>query len=109
MSRIASTLPDVRRALIAAATAIGLVVIGGCSADQGDFKTQAEKLIKSDLRVEQSTGTTFTKAECAPPKSTKVGTQYSCVAIAVDGSTWDFSVKIQSKNTIFIDDYKQRT
>lgn len=85
-----------------------MLLVGGCSADQSDFKQQAEKLIKSDIRVEQSTGTRFTKAECAPPKSTAVGTRYSCVAIAVDGSTWDFSVRIESKNTIFIDDYKQR-
>ena len=84
-------------------------MVAGCSTDPGDFKQQAEKLIKSDSRVEASTGTTFTKAECAPPKSTDIGTQYSCVAVAVDGSTWDFSIKIQSKNTIFIEDYKQRS
>ncbi len=99
-----------RASNLAVAAVVGAVLLAaGCAADQGDFKREAENLIKSDSRVEASTGTTFTKAECEPPKSAAVGNRFSCVAIAVDGSTWDFSIQIQAKNTIFIDDYKQRS
>ena len=93
-------------ALAVVATAVGL--LGACTPDQTDYKHEAESFIKGDERVPAATGTTFTKAECTPPANTKVGTKYSCVAVAADGTTWDFAVQITAKNRFEIVDYKAR-
>ncbi len=83
-------------------------MLGACSADQTDFKHQTEKFLKSDERVVAATGVAFTKAECQAPVSTKVGTRYSCVASAVDGTTWDLAAEITAKTSFQITDYKAR-
>ena len=81
-----------RSLLTAAGLAIsGALLLGACSADQTDFTKQTEKFIEGKA------------------VATKVGSTYSCVATAADGSTWDFSAKIDKKNSFKIDDYKQRS
>jgi hypothetical protein len=94
--------------LILSSAAGALLLLSSCSADQVDFKTQTETFIRSETAAAKI-GTSFAKAQCEAPASTKVGTNYSCVATAADGSTWDFSVTIDKKNSFFIQDYAPRT
>ncbi|MCU1502762.1 MAG: hypothetical protein JWM12_2116 [Ilumatobacteraceae bacterium] len=86
-----------------------VVFLGACSADQTDFKRETENFLKHDERVASATGIAFTKAECQAPVSTKVGTEYACVATGVDGSTWDLAATITTKARFEIFDYKVRT
>lgn len=84
------------------------LLLAACSADTGDFKHETEQFIKGDERMVAATGTTFTKAECQSPQETTAGARYQCVAVAADGSTWDFAVQITDKNQFRIVDYKAR-
>ena len=94
-----------RLAPLAVAT---VALLAACSADTNDFKHETERFIKGSYEIRQQLGTTFTKAECEPPTETAVGAQYSCVAVAADGSTWDFAAEITDKNRFEIIDYKPR-
>lgn len=94
-----------RVAVLAAAT---VALLAACSPDGADFKHETEQFIKGDERLVAVTGTTFTKAECQSPQETAVGAAYQCVAIAADGSTWDFAVEINEKNRFQIVDWKVR-
>jgi len=85
-----------------------VLVLGACSVDQTDFKRETEQFLKNDDRVAAETGVAFTKAECQPPASTKVGTTYSCVATGADGTTWDLAVSITTKTSFQVTDYKAR-
>lgn len=84
-----------------------VLLLGACSADGADFKQKTESFLKSE-QASSAIGVTFTKAECAAPPSTKVGTKYYCVADGVDGSTWDLEVTITSKTRFTITDRKAR-
>jgi len=97
-----------RHVALAVATVASVAVFAACTPDQSDYKRETEQFIKGDERVAAATGTTFTKAECEPPTETAVGAQYSCVAVAADGSTWDFAAEITDKNRFEIIDYKPR-
>jgi hypothetical protein len=94
---------------VAALAVAAVAVLAACSPDQSDYKRETEQFIKGDERVATATRTTFTKAECEPPQDTKVGSRYSCVAVAADGSTWDFAAEITAKNRFEVIDYKART
>jgi hypothetical protein len=95
-----------RRLAVLGAAAV--VILAACGADGSDFKHETEQFIKGDERLVAAAGTTFTKAECEPPQETAVGAAYQCVAIAADGSTWDFAVEINEKNRFQIVDFKVR-
>ena len=95
-----------RRTVLAVAA---VLVLGACSADRTDFKRETESFLKKDERVASTVGVAFTKAECEAPSSTKVGTTYSCVATAADGSTWDLQITIETKSSFQVTDYKVRT
>ena len=95
-----------RRLAVLGAAAV--VLLAACSPDGADFKHETEQFIKGDERLVAATGTTFTKAECSSPEETAIGAAYQCVAIAADGSTWDFAVQINDKNRFRIVDYRVR-
>ena len=94
-----------RLAPLAVAT---VALLAACSADTNDFKHETERFIKGSYEIRQQLGTTFTKAECEEPQETAVGASYQCVAVAADGTTWDFAVEISDKNRFEIVDYKVR-
>jgi hypothetical protein len=95
-----------RRLVPLAVAAAALLV--ACSPDGSDFKHETEQFLKGDERVVAEIGTTFTEAECQSPQETAVGASYQCVAVAADGSTWDFAVQIIEKNRFRIVDYNVR-
>ena len=96
-----------KRSLAPLAVAAAALLVA-CSPDGSDFKHETEHFLKSDERVVAEVGTTFTEAECQSPQETVVGAAYQCVAIAADGTTWDFAVVITEKNRFRIVDYKVR-
>ena len=86
---------------------VGAAVLSSCSADTGDFRSEAAMFLRGSL-VAQRTGQTFATAECESPESTKVTTEFRCSATTEAGVVWDFNVVIDGTNTFRISDYNQR-
>ena len=89
---------------------LGLLIgtaLASCSADTGDFRSEAESFLRGPL-VARRTGQTFATAECAAPPSTKVDTQFHCSATTEAGVVWDFNLVIDGTNTFRVTDYNQR-
>jgi len=82
-------------------TAVGLLVLAGCSTTTGDFKDEAEKFLESTDLAEEA-GYTFRNARCEKPASTSVGTQFACGATDNDGDDWTFIAEITGTREIVI-------
>jgi hypothetical protein len=94
-------------AAMALAAATALVALAACSADEQDYQREAEKFIEDeDGDVAGSLGLTFTNAVCEQPASSDVGTTYSCTADGSDGTSYQFTVTIDKKNSLKITDYE---
>jgi hypothetical protein len=87
---------------IAATSLLGLVA---CSADEQDFKEEAEKYIESD-DVATAAGLAFENAVCEQPTSKDIGTEYSCTADGEDGVSYVFTVQINAENSLLVTDYQ---
>ena len=76
---------------------VGLV--GACSPDTSDFKSEAEGFIEDeDGDVAQQLGQTFTDATCEEPANKDTGTTYECTAVGADGQTYGFTATITGEN-----------
>lgn len=73
----------------------GLLALAACSADAGDFQSDAEKYINDNGDVsEQLGGVDFSDAECERPRAAEAGETFTCVASGDDGSVWRFTAEI---------------
>lgn len=74
-----------------------LVVLAACSADAGDFQSDAEKFIDDSGEVStQLGGVDFRDAECERPSAPEAGVSFTCVATGDDGNVWRFTAEIVS-------------
>jgi hypothetical protein len=88
------------RRLTAAAAAAALLLLVACSPDPADFKEEAEKYIESREFSEDAGLLRFTEAACEEPESTATDTLFTCVAVAEDGSRWQFDVEITGETDL---------
>lgn len=78
-------------------------VAAACSADEGDFSSEAESFIEEeDGDVATQTGMTFTDAACDEPASTDVDSTFACTAVGSDGATFEFLATITGDNEFTI-------
>jgi hypothetical protein len=90
---------------IAAPALAGLAVFAfaACSADEGDFASEAEGFIEEDDGdVATQLGQTFSDAACEEPASTDTNTTFACTAVGADGVTYDFLATISGENEFTI-------
>lgn len=81
----------------APAAVAALVGLAACSADAGDFQSDAEKYINDNAEVSDELGDVdFSDAECERPLSADAGTTFTCVAAGDDGNVWRFTAEIVS-------------
>ena len=73
---------------------VGLVGLAACSADTGDFRSDAESFIEDSDDLADATGQTFTDAVCVEPARVEVDEVFSCTAVTDDGTTWEFTATI---------------
>lgn len=84
---------------IIAALAAGTFVLSACSAASTDYKAAAEKAITGTGGLGE--GST---AVCEKPASTDVGTTFSCVGTAADGTVVQLTATIDKKNHVTVGD-----
>lgn len=79
--------------LVVVAVAAGLA---GCSADAGDFSSDAEKLIDEDDDgdLARQLGVDFDDTVCTDPVDTKRDTTFTCTSTGDDGNRWMFTATI---------------
>lgn len=87
-----------KKTLITGFALVGLLV-AGCSADKTDFKAAAEKTIREDVEKNIEGDAT---ADCDDPGATKVGTTFSCLATAGDGSTYTYIAEITGEKEVTV-------
>ena len=92
-------------ARLATIGAIGTLTAGllasGCFTSGTDFVDDAEQYIieNESLRSQllPDDGTRFTEATCADPRSSTVGTTFSCAAVDSTGDAWEFEIEITGR------------
>jgi hypothetical protein len=85
-----------------AALGAGLVLmVTGCAADAGEFRSQAEQFLESS-EMSDIQGEDFTDAECEEPRDTVIGTTFRCTALDDDEDLWRFTVEITSDSSIVV-------
>lgn len=92
-----------RRIATPAIAGLAIFAVAACSADEGDFSSEAESFIEDEEEdVAQAMGITFTDAACDEPASTDVDTTFACTAVGSDGATYDFLATIEGDNSFSI-------
>lgn len=96
-----------RRSMMVALLAGGVVLLAACSADEKDFKDEGEDYIESDdftgaLDDRVGVVVEFADARCDEPDSTEVGTTYQCTATGDDGIEYTFEVEITGDNELTV-------
>lgn len=83
-----------KRQVIGALTiGLGALVVSSCSTTPADYKSEGEKFLQSPELAKEA-GYKFSRAKCAEPTSTSVGTQFTCTATDNDGDDWEFVVEV---------------
>jgi len=85
------------RRLAVCIVALAALGAAACSADSGDFKSEAENFIEDEdgeLATQQEL--TFDNASCEEPASTDVGETFFCTATASDGQAFEFLATIEA-------------
>lgn len=82
-----------RRLAACGAAGLSALSLSGCSTTPADFKSEGEKFLQSPELAKEA-GYTFSKAQCAEPTSTAVGTRFTCTATDNDGDDWEFVVEV---------------
>ncbi len=76
------------------AVAVAAALLAACTADAGDFQSDAEKYIEDNDKVADTLGVEFSDAECERPRAAAAGTTFTCVASGDDGNVWRFTAEI---------------
>ena len=81
------------------------MVLAACTADAGDFQSDAEKYLDDNEDVsEQMGGIDFSDTECERPAAADPGATFTCVAQGDDGNVWRFTAEIVSDDEYQITD-----
>ncbi len=77
-------------------------VLTGCFTSSADFVDDAEEYIVENETLRAALfpddDTTFTRATCASPGSSDVGTTFTCTATDSTGDTWEFAIEITGRS-----------